>query len=175
MKKLLLVIDFQNDFVSGSLSFPGAEKLEAVIARKIEAYKNNGDDVIFTLDTHGEDYLESVEGKYLPVRHCIKGSSGHELYGRVKELAADCLVFEKPTFPSLELANHLRGKDYGVIEVCGLVSNICVLSNAIMAKAALPNAEVVVDVEATASNDPDLNEKCFDIMESLHIQVLNRN
>lgn len=175
MKKLLLVVDFQNDFVTGSLGFSGAEKLEEVIVQKINEYKNNGDDVIFTLDTHDEDYPETVEGRYLPVKHCIKGSVGHDFYGQVKDLTFDSLVFEKPTFPSLELANYLKDKDYGVVEVCGLVSNICVLSNAIMVKSALPNVEIIVDAKATASNDPELNEKCFDIMTGLHIQVLNRN
>ena len=131
--------------------------------------------MIFTLDTHDEDYPETVEGRYLPVKHCIKGSVGHDFYGQVKDLTFDSLVFEKPTFPSLELANYLKDKDYGVVEVCGLVSNICVLSNAIMVKSALPNVEIIVDAKATASNDPELNEKCFDIMMGLHIQVLNRN
>ena len=174
MKKLLLVIDFQNDFVNGSLGFPGAEKLEDLIVQKIEAYKANGDDVIFTLDTHDENYMTSVEGKNLPVRHCLKGSAGHERYGQVKDLAAGCPVFEKPTFPSLELANYLKGKEYGVVEVCGLVSNICVLSNAVMVKAALPNAEIIVDAKATSSHDPDLHEKALDVLAGLHVKVVNR-
>ncbi len=174
MKKLLIIVDFQNDFVSGSLGFPEASKLEEVIANKIREFKDNGNDVIYTLDTHQGDYLDTVEGKYLPVKHCLKGSRGHEIYGRIKELVLDSKVFEKPTFPSLELANYLKDQDYQVVELCGLVSNICVLSNAIMVKAALPSAEIIVDAKATASNDTIMNQKCFDIMSGLHIQVLNR-
>ncbi|MDD4000667.1 MAG: cysteine hydrolase [Bacilli bacterium] len=175
MKKLLIVVDFQNDFVSGSLGFKGAEKLEEIIAGKIKAYRANNDEVVFTLDTHRDDYLESNEGKYLPIEHCIKGSFGHELYGKVKTMVKDAMVFEKPTFPSLELANYLKDKDYRVVEICGLVSNICVLSNAIMVKSAIPKAEIIVDARATASSDKELHEKCLDIMPGLHIQVINRD
>ena len=85
MSKLLVVVDYQNDFVNGSLGFPGAEALEEPICRKIEEYKARGDDVAFTFDTHGEDYLETQEGKNLPVTHCVRGMPGWELYGRVAD------------------------------------------------------------------------------------------
>ena len=82
MKKLLLVIDYQNDFVSGSLGFEQAVSLEDPICRKIESYLKNGDDIIFTLDTHGQDYSSTQEGKKLPVPHCLKGSDGWKVYGK---------------------------------------------------------------------------------------------
>lgn len=159
MKKLLIVVDFQNDFVSGSLGFEGADLL---------------DDVIFTLDTHYSDYLSTNEGQHLPVEHCQKGTTGHELYGKVKSLSEDALMFEKPTFPSLELANYLIKHNYSEVELCGLVSNICVLSNAVMVKSALPNAQIIVDAKATDSFDKDLHEKSLDVMSGLHIKVINR-
>lgn len=174
MKKLLIVVDYQVDFVDGALGFPGAEKLEPIIYEKIKTYKANGDDVIFTFDTHDENYLSTVEGKKLPVVHCIKGSIGHRLYGRLNEFLNDSMSFEKVTFGSLELGFYLKDKEYSEIEVCGLVSNICVISNAIIAKSALPNAIIKVDAKATASFNADLHNKVLDVLDGLHIDVINR-
>lgn len=166
--KLLIVVDFQNDFVNGSLGFKKAEELEQKIVQKIKEY----DDVIFTLDTHYDNYFDTLEGKKLPVKHCIKDTDGHKLYGEVgKYLDKAIKVFEKPTFPSLELANYLVGKDYDEVEICGLVSNICVLSNVVMVKAALPNARIIVNKNLTASFDEKLNEETFDILKGIHVDV----
>ena len=106
MKKLLIVVDFQNDFVSGSLGFDGAAVLDEKICAKIDEYKN--DEIIYTLDTHYDGYMETQEGKKLPVPHCIKGSEGHALYGRAGKLLAGKKHFEKNTFPSLELGKFLE-------------------------------------------------------------------
>ena len=171
--KLLVVVDFQNDFVNGSLGFEGAELLDQKIADKIREYHENKDQVIFTLDTHDSNYLNTLEGKKLPVAHCIKKTKGYELYGKTALEAKDSdLCFEKNTFPSLDLANYLKGKAFESVELAGLVSNICVLSNAVMIKSALPETEIIVDTECTGSFDKALNEKCFDIMEGLQITVL---
>ncbi len=175
MKKALIIVDYQNDFVTGSLGFPGAAALEEPICRKAEEYQKNGDDIIFTFDTHETDYLSTEEGKNLPVEHCLRGSGGWELYGKLSEYrtsSAPC--FEKPTFPSLELGNYLRKQGYDLIEIVGIVSNICVLSNAVIAKAALPDAHIVVDASCTAGFDPVLHEKALDVMAGLHIEVTNR-
>lgn len=167
--KLLIVVDYQNDFVNGSLGFAGAEKLEKGIIEKIEEY----DRVIYTLDTHKSDYLETLEGTKLPVKHCIKGTNGHMLYGKVaNHLSKAEAIFEKDTFPSLELANYLKKHPADIVEVCGLVSNICVLSNVIMIKAALPNAKIIVNKNLTDSFDKKLNAETFDILEGLHIEVM---
>lgn len=174
MKKLLVVVDFQRDFVDGSLGFEDAVKLDEIIYNKIIDYKNNGYDVIYTFDTHYDDYMETEEGKHLPILHCLKGEEGHELYGKVKELfnKEKDIYFEKPTFPSLELANYLKDKEYEEIEVCGLVSNICVLSNVIMIKAALPNSKIIVDKKATSSFDEILNDYTFEILKGIHVNVI---
>ena len=174
MKKLLIVVDYQNDFVDGALGFEGANILDDVIANKIKQYKNDNNDVIFTFDTHTAEYMETEEGFNLPVKHCIKGTFGHELYGKVKELfdKDKDVYFEKPTFPSLELANYLVDKDYKEIEVCGLVSNICVLSNVVMIKSALPNAKIFVDKKATDSFDKKLNEYTFEILKGIHVNII---
>lgn len=174
MKKLLIVVDYQKDFVDGALGFPGAETLEDIIAQKIQLYRNNNQEVVFTLDTHQVDYMSTEEGRKLPVPHCIAGTPGHELYGKVKEMClATDKVFIKDTFPSLELGNYLAGKNYEEIELCGLVSNICVLSNAVIAKAACPNAKIIIDAQATKSHDPTLYREGLNVMKGLLMEVFN--
>ena len=175
MKRLLIVVDYQRDFVEGALGFPGAEALDGPIADRIAAYRAAGDDVAFTLDTHGPDYPATEEGQWLPAPHCLRGSPGWSLYGRTGEARRpEDPVFEKETFPSLALGEWLRERDYGQVELCGLVSHICVLSNAVMVKAALPNAHITVDARLTASYDPALHQKALDVLEGIHITVLHR-
>lgn len=175
MKKCLIVVDFQNDFIDGALGFDGAGDITDNIVRKIKEYQKENHDVIYTLDTHKSDYLETEEGKNLPVIHCVEGTHGHQIRDEVKELIeSNDKQFIKYSFPSLELGNYLKNKDYEVIELCGLVSNICVISNAVIAKSALPNAHIVVDNLATKSFNPELHEKAMDVLEGLHVEVINR-
>ena len=162
MKRLLLVVDYQKDFVDGALGFPGAEALDGPIAAKIAACRAAGDDVAFTLDTHGPDYLDTQEGRKL-----------YGQTGQAMERSRD-MVIGKGAFPSLWLANWLKEQGYDRVELAGLVSYLCVLSNAIMVKAALPEAEIVVDAACTAGPDPALHAKGLDVMEALQITVLNR-
>lgn len=174
-KKLLVIVDYQNDFVNGSLGFPGAEALEGILCAKIDDAHANGDDIIFTMDTHLDDYLYTQEGKKLPVPHCIRGTQGWNLYGRVAELAEPHPLLEKNTFGSKVLFEYLlQAPTYDEIELAGLVSNICVISNAVIAKAAQPEARIVVDARATAAPDNAMNEKVLDVMEGLQIEVTNR-
>ncbi len=176
MKKLLLVVDYQKDFVDGALGFPGAEALDGPIAAKIAAWHAAGDDVAFTLDTHQADYLDTQEGRRLPVPHCLMHTDGWRLYGRTGQ-ALDRkrdMVICKPAFPSLWLGSWLKARRYDFIELVGLVSYMCVLSNAIVAKAALPEAELVVDAACTAGPDPRLHRNALELMETLHITVVNR-
>ena len=174
MKKLLIVVDFQNDFVDGSLGFEKAKELDIIISNKIKKYKNNQYDIIYTFDTHYDEYFDTLEGQKLPVKHCILGTSGHDLYGNVASLynKEEDVTFLKETFPSLELANYLKEHPYDEIELCGLVSNICVLTNVVMVKAALPNAKIIVDRSATASFDEKLNNETFDILNGIHVEVI---
>ena len=185
MKRLLVVVDYQNDFVDGALGFDGAELLEEPIAAKINEYRESGDLVSFTLDTHHKDYLDTQEGRNLPIPHCLEGSEGHGLYGKIADLVRDSDdVFLKPTFGSTELFIRLakaqavaKGagcQPFSSIEFVGLVSNMCVLSNAVMARAACPDVPIIVDAACTAAPDPDMNEKALDILEGLQIQVINR-
>lgn len=174
MKELLIVVDFQNDFVYGSLGFPGAERLEGPICNKILAYRRAGQTVVFTMDTHDTKYLETREGRKLPVPHCLSGSKGWELYGRVKDLSEGCLCFEKNTFGSDKLFDYLRLQLFDRIELVGLVSNICVLVNAALAGAASPDSVVSVDASCTASFDPSLHEKTLDVLSGIQVEITNR-
>ena len=177
MARLLIVVDYQNDFVDGALGFSGAELLGPRIAEKINDYRAAGDAVAFTFDTHQPDYLSTQEGRNLPVEHCVEGTPGHALHASI----AECIqegdpCFFKPTFGSVEMADWLRSRQapFSSIELVGLVSNICVLSNAVMAKAACPEVPVIVDAACTASHDPALHEAALDILEGIQVQVINR-
>ncbi|MBO4578553.1 MAG: cysteine hydrolase [Clostridiales bacterium] len=170
--RLLVVVDMQNDFIDGSLGFEGASAIIPGILSKIEEYKASGDDVVYTLDTHGEDYLSTQEGKNLPVVHCIEGTEGYKLCPALEEVLSDCKAFCKPTFGSTELGSFIAAGDYDSIELCGLVSNICVISNAMLAKAFAPEAKIVVDSKLTASAFPDLHQAALDVMKGVQIEVI---
>ena len=170
--KVLIVIDYQKDFVSGALGFAGADGYDAPIAARIANAREEGEEVIFTLDTHDADYMNTTEGRNLPIPHCLADSEGWQLYGKVAQsITTADPVFIKPTFGSLELANYLREKGYERVELCGLVSHICVLSNAVLAKAALPEAEIVVDSRLTGAMDESMTEKALEVLQGLHITV----
>lgn len=172
MKKCLIVVDYQNDFVSGSLGFPKAAELDGRIAEKIKSYHTSGDDVLFTLDTHREDYADSREGRYLPVFHCIKGTDGHALYGKTKEAALPTdRFFEKNTYGSDALYEYLKNTPYEHIELAGVVTNICVLANAVLAKTAQPETELSVDASCTAAADETLHTAALAVMHSLQIEI----
>lgn len=173
MKKLLIVVDFQNDFVNGSLGFPKAVFLERPICEKIDSYRRDGGDVLFTFDTHTKEYLSTSEGRKLPIEHCIRGTEGWNLYGEVgRKMQESDIRIEKVTFGSSGLMDYLRKNPYDVVELAGLVSNICVISNAVIAKAALPEAEIIVDADCTSCFDEEMNQKALDVMEGLQITIL---
>lgn len=176
MQRCLIVVDYQNDFVSGSLGFSGAESLDSLIVEKIRKYRAKGDTIVFTFDTHDTDYLKTQEGKNLDVPHCIKGTIGHDLYGETaKQMRDGDRRFYKNTFGSDELYEYLKATPFERIEIIGLVSNICVISNAILAKTAQPETPIVVDAQCTASHDPNLHKAALDIMIGLHIRVARKN
>ena len=177
MSRYLFVIDYQNDFVDGALGFPGAEKLDKPIAEKIRAYGKGH--VLFTRDTHFDNYLETREGRNLPVPHCIKGSHGWQVYGEtakalaeVEATAIDKLVFGMDvTDPATAAALPESATE---IELVGLVSNICVISNAVVLQSKYPEATITVDAACTASFDPILHEKVLDVMAGFQVRFINR-
>lgn len=175
IKKALIVVDYQKDFVDGTLGFSKAGKLHDVICDKIKDYRSKGFDIMFTMDTHSENYLNTLEGRFLPVKHCIDGTSGHSFFGDVGSYCVEeNMCFRKGGFASLELFAYLKEKDYKYIELVGLVTDICVLSSAVMARAYLPDSRVVVDASGVASFDDILHEKALDVLESIFVEIVNR-
>lgn len=174
MKRLLIVVDCQKDFIDGALGFEGADVIIPRIVERIASYKDAGDEVVYTMDTHTPDYMNTQEGRNLPVPHCIKGTDGFKLTPALESPLSGCREFDKPTFGSMELANYIAANagEYSSIEVCGLVSNICVISNAMLAKAAAPEAEIIVDSKLTASFDPKLHQACLDVLGGVQVKVL---
>lgn len=174
MKKLLIVVDYQNDFVSGSLGFPEAEALEPEAAQKSAGLSRRKGRCCLHHGYPRGKLSRHAGGEKTSHPHCLCGSEGWQLHGRLRYQLAYCTFFEKNTFGSLDLLHYLEEKRYDVIELVGVVSNICVISNAILAKAAQPEAQIIVDAQCVASNDPAMQEKAFDILENLHIDVANR-
>ena len=184
MKKLLAVIDYQNDFVTGALGFPAAAEIDDGIAELVQDYLTRGDEVLFTYDTHGADYLDTREGRALPVPHCLENSAGWRLYGKTQLLCRDTCAnwqistIRKRTFAmSPEDAAALRNSLGPVDEILlvGVVTNMCVLSNAIMLQAAWPEAQLTVDASLCRSFDPALGEKALDVLDGLQIKVIGRS
>lgn len=171
MKKLLLVIDMQNDFINGALGSSQAEKIVPHVKAKITEYKQNNNDILFTRDTHYDNYLTTQEGKYLPVKHCILGTAGHLIAdGLGRE---DNEVFDKPTFGSLELADKIAAGNYESIELCGLCTDICVVSNALILKAKLPETEVCVDALCCAGVTEESHKAALLTMKMCQVNILN--
>ena len=170
MKKYLLVIDMQKDFVDGSLGTAEAQAIVPAVAEKIRGFEG---EVIFTQDTHGENYMETQEGKFLPVLHCIKGTPGHEVIPELQEFLADAKVFLKGTFGSVDLAAYLskRAEEIESIELIGLCTDICVVSNALLLKAAMPEKPLFVDASCCAGVTPEKHVAALETMRSCQITV----
>ncbi len=172
--KALVVVDVQNDFVSGSLGTKEAQEMLPRLMKKVEAFEGA---LFVTLDTHGEDYLQTQEGHNLPVVHCVRGTWGWELPAELSALtdAKGATVFEKPCFGSVRLAEELvklhASEPLESIELVGLCTDICVVSNALMIKAALPEVPVLVDASCCAGVTPEKHEAALVVMESCQVAV----
>ena len=167
MKKLLVVVDMQKDFVTGCLGTKEACEITDSVA---EYVKNFDGDVVFTMDTHGENYMETQEGNKLPIPHCIKGSDGWEIVPELKPYVNK--VFEKPTFGSKKLADFVTNNEYESITLIGVCTGICVLSNAILIKAFAPEIPVRVIAGLCACVTPDTHETALRAMETCQIEVV---
>ena len=176
MSRLLVVVDYQNDFIDGALGFKDADLLVVPIVNLIKAFKEHNETVCFTLDTHDGDYMNTTEGSYLPVPHCLKDSEGWKLRKELAPFVGDSLIFEKPGFGSKDLGKYIESNNFDEIYLCGLVSDICVFSNAIIAKAfASKYAKIKVIEDATSSFDLDMQNKSFDVLKHLHIEIIKSN
>ena len=177
MKKVLVVIDMQNDFIDGALGTAEAVGIVDKVVKKIRNYP--ADCIYATRDTHGEDYLDTQEGKLLPVKHCICGEEGWELADGLKELAGKdgSRVYDKPAFGCRELAEDLKKEhDSQPIEeilLCGLCTDICVISNALILKAFLPEVPIAVDASCCAGVTPESHQNALLAMKMCQIDIKN--
>lgn len=174
MRKILIVIDMQNDFIDAALGTKEAVAIVEKVKEKIRSF--GASDVIATMDTHGEDYMQTQEGKYLPVPHCIKGSDGWKIRPDIAELLEGAKIYEKPTFGSTALAEELKelsGKEEIELELIGLCTDICVVSNALLLKAMMPEVQISVDASCCAGVTPEKHEAALETMRSCQIRVVN--
>lgn len=172
MRKILVVVDMQKDFIDGSL---GTKEAQAIVNPVIEKMKSYGkSDIYVTRDTHGENYLETAEGKKLPVVHCVKGTEGWQLHPEIEALAEPSHILDKPTFGSLQLMELLRQeneKEPLELELVGLCTDICVVSNALLLKAAMPEVPIRVDASCCAGVTPESHKAALLTMSMCQIET----
>ena len=169
MKELLAVIDMQNDFVFGALGSSDAQAILPAVEERIFAARQAGKTVVFTRDTHGEDYLSTQEGKRLPVRHCLKDSEGWQIVGGLQKSGDK--VFDKPLFASVELAEYIRRENFERVEFIGVCTDICVVSNVLLTKAFSPETEVSVCAKCCAGTSAAAHEAALLTMRSCQAQI----
>ena len=166
MKKTLLVIDMQKDFIDGSLGTKEAVAIVENVKKKIAEYQSNGDEIIFTRDTHQLDYLNTNEGRYLPVEHCIEGTDGWKIWEGLE--VPDAIYIDKPSF------GYLKWEDYKLeeVEIVGLCTDICVVSNALIIKAVYPEIKITVDAACCAGVTPESHTAALTTMKMCQIEVV---
>lgn len=170
-KKVLIVIDMQNDFVYGPLGTPEAQAIVPNIIKKVEEYRSRDDAIIFTTDTHYDDYLETSEGQKLPVPHCIVGTSGYEIIPELNvELSTMEKIYPKSTFGYRWNTGHwMRCYD---VEIIGVCTDICVVTNALVLKTYHPDIEITVDASCCAGSTPEKHKAALEVMKSCQINVI---
>ena len=168
--KLLIVIDMQNDFIDGALGTKEAVAIVPKVAEKIAQWRSEGGEVVFTRDTHQKEYLQTQEGKNLPVVHCVEGTDGWQISNKLEVGASR--VFNKPSFGSMELADYVAGlASLEEIELVGLCTGICVISNAFILKAKLPEVPVSVDSSCCACVTPESHVTALNAMKLCQVKV----
>ncbi len=171
--KVLVVVDMQNDFIDQALGTKEAVEIVENVANKIKDFDGK---VIFTRDTHAENYLETQEGRNLPVKHCVEGSEGWKISDKLP-VSEDAMIINKPTFGSKELGEYLwklsKGTEIEHIDVIGLCTDICVISNALLIKAFLPEIPISVDASCCAGVTPESHKNALAAMKMCQINVIN--
>lgn len=168
--KILVVVDMQNDFIDGALGTAEAIAIVPKVVEKIQKY--DGEKIIYTKDTHEENYMETQEGKNLPVPHCIRGTKGWELNPEIEVLRKESTI-DKPSFGSMELGEYLKKQDdVELIEFVGLCTDICVISNVMITKAALPEVPVIVDASCCAGVTPESHKNALEAMKMCQVKVI---
>ena len=172
MRKILVVVDMQNDFIDGALGTQEALTIVENVKAKIKEYDEQ--DIFVTMDTHTPDYLNTQEGRNLPVEHCIKGTEGWLIRSDIAELLDGASVYEKPTFGSVTLAKDIAGiaaAEDIEIEIIGLCTDICVVSNALLLKAVMPEVPISVDPACCAGVTPGSHEAALKTMQMCQIKI----
>lgn len=167
--KTLIVVDMQNDFIDGSLGSKEAQAIIPDVKKKIKEYSDRGDMIIFTRDTHNEGYLNTAEGRKLPVKHCIENTDGWQIYDGLE--VKDCSYINKNTFGWTHWGVYGFKKE-DEIELIGLDSDICVVSNALILKAMFPETEIIVDASCCAGSTPERHKAAMEVMKSCQINVI---
>lgn len=175
MKKVLVVVDMQNDFVDGTLGTKEAVAIVPNVAKKIREF--DGDEIFVTHDTHFENYLDTLEGKKLPVIHCIEGSHGHEINAEIKNALAGRRYSDviKAGFGSFSITRGLKDRYPGEemeFELVGLCTDVCVVSNALIIRAGYPNARITVDASCCAGITPETHEAALAVMKCCQIDII---
>lgn len=165
--KTLVVVDMQNDFVSGVLGSGDALKIVPAVVEKVKSFDGR---IIFTRDTHGKDYLKTQEGRKLPVEHCIKDTEGWELIKELEPYAEE--IADKVTFASTALP-EIIGSDTEEIQLCGLCTDICVISNAMLLKAHFPEIKIAVDASCCAGVTRESHKTALEAMRAVQIEIIN--
>ena len=170
MKKTLIVIDMQNDFIDGALGTKEAQAIVPNVKKKIEEYKARGDEVIFTRDSHLEDYLETNEGKHLSIEHCIFNTHGWEITNELD--TTGCIYVDKYSFGWTGWRQFVEFFDFEEIELVGLCTDICVVSNALILKAQFPEIDITVDASCCAGVTPESHKAALLTMKMCQINVI---
>jgi len=179
--KVLVVIDMQNDFINGSLGTPEAQAIVPNVEAKVREYANDPEAVIlYTRDTHYEDYMETFEGQHLPVPHCIESSPGWQIHSSVFIDNGNVDIANKETFGYWDIAgmirrsvfSHFETHDIDQIEICGLCTDICVISNALIIKSHYDDIPIIVDSSCCAGVTPEKHEAALEVMRSCQIEVI---
>lgn len=172
VRKILIVIDMQNDFIDGSLGTKEAEGIVGAVKEKIRSYSI--ENVIATMDTHEKEYLSTQEGQNLPVEHCIRETKGWEIREDIAGLLKGAKIYEKPTFGSVKLAEDIKKiaeNEEIELEIIGLCTDICVVSNALLLKAAVPEVKISVDSSCCAGVTPESHAAALQTMKACQIAI----
>ena len=171
MKKVLVVIDMQNDFITGSLGTPEAEAIVERVAEKIRTFEG---DVLATKDTHDLFYPNTQEGRLLPVVHCAMGTEGWEFPPVISKALAEksYMPFWKDRFASAALSKHVEAGEYEEVHVCGICTDICVVSNVLLIKAALPETPIYVEASCCTGTTPEMHQKALDVMRACQVVIM---
>lgn len=176
MENILIVVDMQNDFIDGSLGTPEAQAIVSKVVAKVEEFRKESNTIYFTEDTHNDNYLDSLEGKYLPVKHCVYETHGWYYNKQIADILdeyVNAIGILKYTFGVKNWKEYLGKYFNGTIEICGLCTDICVVSNALILRALYPNVEIICDASCCAGTTPERHKEALDVMRSCQIQVIN--